>query len=171
MLPFPQCRSVPPQSHGSPVANAQIDYVRRPGDRRLLLGVHRVVALKRVDPWGARDRLEFVPTRIEALLFDLGRVVIDLDQARAHARLAALAGMPTSDIASWLGMGSWAERPIAGRSGEIAIVRWPRTLTLARKALSGSSMSQTPGMVQVRDVGWRRSTGAAPNPGPRGSRD
>ena len=34
-----------------------------------------------------------MPTRIEALLFDLGRVVIDLDQARAHARWAEL-GLP-----------------------------------------------------------------------------
>ena len=41
-----------------------------------------------------------VPTRIEALLFDLGGVVIDLDQARAHAHWAELTGMPMSDIAS-----------------------------------------------------------------------
>jgi FMN phosphatase YigB (HAD superfamily) len=40
-----------------------------------------------------------MPTRIEALLFDLGRVVIDLDQARAQTRWAELAGMPMSDIA------------------------------------------------------------------------
>jgi putative hydrolase of the HAD superfamily len=38
--------------------------------------------------------------RIEALLFDLGRVVIDLDQARAHARWAELASVPISDIAA-----------------------------------------------------------------------
>jgi len=38
--------------------------------------------------------------RIEALLFDLGRVVIDLDQARAHARWAELASVPMSDIAA-----------------------------------------------------------------------
>ena len=37
---------------------------------------------------------------IEALLFDLGRVVIDLDQARAHARWAELAGVPVDDIAA-----------------------------------------------------------------------
>jgi glucose-1-phosphatase len=38
--------------------------------------------------------------RIEALLFDLGRVVIDLDQARAHARWAELARVPIRDIAA-----------------------------------------------------------------------
>jgi len=37
---------------------------------------------------------------IEALLFDVGRVLIDLDQARAHARWAELAGVPIGDIAS-----------------------------------------------------------------------
>jgi HAD superfamily hydrolase (TIGR01509 family) len=36
--------------------------------------------------------------RIEALLFDLGRVVIDLDTARVHARWAELAGVPVSHI-------------------------------------------------------------------------
>jgi FMN phosphatase YigB (HAD superfamily) len=41
-----------------------------------------------------------VKTNIEALLFDLGRVVIDLDQARAYARWAELAGVPMRDIAS-----------------------------------------------------------------------
>jgi glucose-1-phosphatase len=41
-----------------------------------------------------------VRRHIEALLFDLGRVVIDLDQARAHARWAELAGVPMSDIAT-----------------------------------------------------------------------
>ena len=40
---------------------------------------------------------------IEALLFDLGRVVIDLDQARAHARWAELAGVPMRDIAALVG--------------------------------------------------------------------
>jgi glucose-1-phosphatase len=35
---------------------------------------------------------------IEALLFDLGHVVIDLDVARAHARWAELAGVPVADI-------------------------------------------------------------------------
>jgi glucose-1-phosphatase len=35
---------------------------------------------------------------IEALLFDLGRVVIDIDVARVHARWAALAGVPVADI-------------------------------------------------------------------------
>ena len=40
---------------------------------------------------------------IEALLFDLGRVVIDLDQARAHARWAELAGVPRRDIAALVG--------------------------------------------------------------------
>src|SRR5262245_19750485 len=39
-------------------------------------------------------------TNIEALLFDLGRVVIDLDQAHAYARWAELAGVPMRDIAS-----------------------------------------------------------------------
>jgi glucose-1-phosphatase len=41
-----------------------------------------------------------VKTNIEALLFDLGRVVIDLDQGRAYARWAELAGVPMRDIAS-----------------------------------------------------------------------
>jgi glucose-1-phosphatase len=36
---------------------------------------------------------------IEALLFDLGCVVIELDSARAHARWAELAGVPAADIA------------------------------------------------------------------------
>lgn len=35
---------------------------------------------------------------IEALLFDLGRVVIDIDVARVHARWAELAGVPVADI-------------------------------------------------------------------------
>jgi hypothetical protein len=38
--------------------------------------------------------------RIEASLFDLGRVVIDLDQARAHARWAELARVPMRDLAT-----------------------------------------------------------------------
>jgi putative hydrolase of the HAD superfamily len=44
-----------------------------------------------------------VQNSIEALLFDLGRVVIDLDQARAHARWAELAGVPRRDIAALVG--------------------------------------------------------------------
>jgi glucose-1-phosphatase len=36
--------------------------------------------------------------RIEALLFDLGRVVIDIDAARVHARWAQLSGVPVADI-------------------------------------------------------------------------
>src|SRR5262249_32182383 len=36
--------------------------------------------------------------RVEALLFDLGRVVFELDSARAHARWAELAGLPIADI-------------------------------------------------------------------------
>jgi glucose-1-phosphatase len=44
-----------------------------------------------------------VQNSIEALLFDLGRVVIDLDQARAHARWAELAGVPMRDIAALVG--------------------------------------------------------------------
>ena len=36
---------------------------------------------------------------VEALLFDLGRVIIDLDSARVHARWAELAGVPVADIA------------------------------------------------------------------------
>ena len=35
---------------------------------------------------------------VEALLFDLGRVIIDLDSARAPARWAQLAGVPAADI-------------------------------------------------------------------------
>jgi putative hydrolase of the HAD superfamily len=35
---------------------------------------------------------------VAALLFDLGRVVIDIDVARAHARWAELAGVPVADI-------------------------------------------------------------------------
>ena len=35
---------------------------------------------------------------IEALLFDLGRVVIDIDAARTHARWAELAGVPVAHI-------------------------------------------------------------------------
>lgn len=35
---------------------------------------------------------------IEALLFDLGRVVIELDSTRVHARWAELAGVPAADI-------------------------------------------------------------------------
>jgi glucose-1-phosphatase len=41
-----------------------------------------------------------VQTSIEALLFDLGGVVINLDHARAHARWAELTSMPMSDIGS-----------------------------------------------------------------------
>ena len=36
--------------------------------------------------------------RIEALLFDLGRVIIDIDVARVHARWAELSGVPVADI-------------------------------------------------------------------------
>lgn len=36
--------------------------------------------------------------RVEALLFDLGRVVIDLDSARVFARWAELAGAPVAEI-------------------------------------------------------------------------
>jgi glucose-1-phosphatase len=36
--------------------------------------------------------------RIEALLFDLGRVIIDIDTARVHARWAELAGVPLTHI-------------------------------------------------------------------------
>jgi putative hydrolase of the HAD superfamily len=36
--------------------------------------------------------------KIEALLFDLGRVIIDLDTGRAHARWAELAGVPVTYI-------------------------------------------------------------------------
>jgi glucose-1-phosphatase len=35
---------------------------------------------------------------VDALLFDLGRVIIDLDSARAHARWAELAGVPVGHI-------------------------------------------------------------------------
>lgn len=35
---------------------------------------------------------------IEALLFDLGRVVLELDSARVYARWAELAGVPVADI-------------------------------------------------------------------------
>jgi putative hydrolase of the HAD superfamily len=35
---------------------------------------------------------------LEALLFDLGRVVFELDSARTHARWAELAGLPVTDI-------------------------------------------------------------------------
>jgi putative hydrolase of the HAD superfamily len=36
---------------------------------------------------------------IEALLFDMGRVLIELDTSRAHARWAELAGVPASRLA------------------------------------------------------------------------
>ena len=36
--------------------------------------------------------------RIEALLFDLGRVILDLDSARVYARWAELSGVPAADI-------------------------------------------------------------------------
>jgi glucose-1-phosphatase len=36
--------------------------------------------------------------RIEALLFDLGRVIIDIDTACVHARWAELSGVPVADI-------------------------------------------------------------------------
>jgi putative hydrolase of the HAD superfamily len=36
--------------------------------------------------------------KVEALLFDLGRVVLDLDSARAHARWGELAGVPATEI-------------------------------------------------------------------------
>ena len=52
---------------------------------------------------GARWRGARMQRRIEALLFDLGRVVIDLDQARAHARWAELARVPMRDIAALVG--------------------------------------------------------------------
>jgi putative hydrolase of the HAD superfamily len=35
---------------------------------------------------------------VEALLFDLGRVVIEIDSARVHARWAELAGAPVAEI-------------------------------------------------------------------------
>jgi FMN phosphatase YigB (HAD superfamily) len=64
-----------------------------------------VVKLMRVRHMGGAQSLGArVPTRIEALLFDLGGVVIDLDQARAHARWAELTGMPMSGIASLVRM-------------------------------------------------------------------
>jgi putative hydrolase of the HAD superfamily len=37
---------------------------------------------------------------IQALLFDLGRVVIDIDTTRAHARWAELAGKPAGSLSS-----------------------------------------------------------------------
>jgi putative hydrolase of the HAD superfamily len=40
-----------------------------------------------------------MPEPIEALLFDLGRVLIELDTNRAHARWAELAGVPASRLA------------------------------------------------------------------------
>jgi putative hydrolase of the HAD superfamily len=39
-------------------------------------------------------------SRIDALLFDLGGVVIDLDQTRVHSRWAELAGVPPPDVAA-----------------------------------------------------------------------
>jgi putative hydrolase of the HAD superfamily len=39
-----------------------------------------------------------VDNRVEALLFDLGRVVIDIDSARVFARWAELAGVPVAEI-------------------------------------------------------------------------
>ena len=36
--------------------------------------------------------------RVEALLFDLGRVIIELDSVRVHARWAELAGIPVAAI-------------------------------------------------------------------------
>ncbi|MBO0766136.1 MAG: HAD-IA family hydrolase [Hyphomicrobiaceae bacterium] len=39
-----------------------------------------------------------VGDRVEALLFDLGRVVIELDSARVHARWAELAGVSVAEI-------------------------------------------------------------------------
>jgi glucose-1-phosphatase len=36
--------------------------------------------------------------RIEALLFDLGRVILDLDTGRVYARWAELAGVPVAEI-------------------------------------------------------------------------
>ncbi|RZI38595.1 HAD family phosphatase, partial [Herbaspirillum sp. HC18] len=35
---------------------------------------------------------------VKALLFDLGRVIFELDTARAHARWAELAGVPVAHI-------------------------------------------------------------------------
>jgi putative hydrolase of the HAD superfamily len=39
-----------------------------------------------------------VGDRVEALLFDLGHVVIELDSRRVHARWAELAGVPVAEI-------------------------------------------------------------------------
>jgi glucose-1-phosphatase len=41
---------------------------------------------------------ELVMGTVDALLFDLGRVVIDIDTARIHARWVELAGVPASHI-------------------------------------------------------------------------
>jgi glucose-1-phosphatase len=96
MLPLPQCpfylNAAFPllQSRKSPMLGGPVP---TPPDGAL--GSMRVRPVGAARSLGAR-----VPTRIDALLFDLGRVVIDLDQARAHARWAQLAGMPMSDIAS-----------------------------------------------------------------------
>jgi hypothetical protein len=36
--------------------------------------------------------------RVEARLFDLGRVIFELDSARVHVRWAQLAGVPVAEI-------------------------------------------------------------------------
>ena len=46
------------------------------------------------DPHGGK----IVPARVEALLFDLGRVLFDLDSARMHARWAELAGVTVAEV-------------------------------------------------------------------------
>ena len=73
--------------------------------------------------------------RIEALLFDLGRVVIDLDQARAHARWAELARVPMRDIAALVREKSSPRRSIAGTSA----ARYPTPNSLPTSAGSSSS--------------------------------
>jgi FMN phosphatase YigB (HAD superfamily) len=54
---------------------------------------------------------------VEALLFDLGRVVIDIDTARVHARWAELAGVSAAEI---------ERRALLGVAGSEAFLRYER---------------------------------------------
>ena len=77
-------------------------YARRPVVGPPRVGQRRGVGSARVSPPAARASAweARVPRKIEALLFDLGRVVIDLDQTRVHSRWAELARVPLGDVAA-----------------------------------------------------------------------
>jgi FMN phosphatase YigB (HAD superfamily) len=57
-----------------------------------------VVFIRSSRPAAQRSQRTHMGDRIEALLIDLGRVILELDTGRVYARWAELAGVPAADI-------------------------------------------------------------------------